>query len=426
MALPKIIKLNGGATLLYKHRKINKATAFVMNFEAGAQCDGELPGICHFAEHLSLKETKNLTLAQTRELHQKLATQMNGSTGREQINFMVCCANSKLEEGVKLLCEEVFEPGFNEKSFETEKQVVYKEIVKLLDNDSVTAYLQLMRTALPNAYYATDIVGTQESLEKITMQDMHEFASNYLTPQNLIVCVAGNISKTKAKKLVNKHVLSKIADRKLKELPKLSFDFADKSKLVVTTNNRQNAHIHLLFPMQREKAREDNYISGPANYLLNGYNGLVFKILRDELGLIYGAGAAFVNNKKFAYFAVDIQTSPDKINKCIEGVAEIFSRLKMTDDKLKEFKDRDKIIEDKKMPMGLYDSAFGMHDSYKYYGNFAKEKRYQRWLKRVNTQDVNDFIAKIREQKKVFVSIVSNLPEKDIMPINKIEELFFN
>ena len=58
--MAKAYKFDSGLTLLYEKNKINKATHISLDFDCGARCDGTIPGLAHFCEHMFFTETNKL------------------------------------------------------------------------------------------------------------------------------------------------------------------------------------------------------------------------------------------------------------------------------------------------------------------------------------------------------------------------------
>ncbi|MCL2622007.1 MAG: insulinase family protein [Firmicutes bacterium] len=372
MALPKIIKLKGGATLLYKKRTINHSTGISIYFTAGSRYDGDLPGICHFVEHMLINETKDLTIEQVREKHKQLVSGMNGSTRHRGIDFRIWCADSNFEEGLKLLTSQVFEPGLSQTAVDKEREVVLKEMVRWFDNERAVCALELDKISLPNSEFTQLVIGTEEAVKKVTSNDVLEFSKSNFVLNNLIVSVAGRMSKGKVKKLVNKYIINKIIDRTNtpREL-NFNYDFASKSAIAVTNMaDRKNATMQIMLPMQLPKDRKTDWILWAISYLLNGLGGIAMNVLREERALVYSCDASIFNDLDFAYFTLSVDTSPKSVNEIFSAANEILKRLKMTEEKLKEWKERRKILEDKEMPSYLIDNAFNMVYTFRQYGNF--------------------------------------------------------
>ena len=55
-----------------------------------------------------------------------------------------------------------------------------------------------------------DIIGTLESIRKITPQLVKQFMNTYYTPENIIISVSGKISFPKIKKYMNQYFLQNV------------------------------------------------------------------------------------------------------------------------------------------------------------------------------------------------------------------------
>lgn len=426
MHSPKVKKQKNGATVLYQKNKLNKATAILIFFKVGSQYDGQKLGICHFVEHLLLNETKTKSNATVRAEHKKLSSDMNGSTWFDYIDFSLYTANDNFEPALKLLGEQIFDPGISQKTFETEREVVYKEIKMRDANDFYQAHIAAIKAMRPKSCFATNpVLGNIQTLSKLTPDDVFDFAKNNLVLPNLIVSVVGALKYCKAKKLVNKYIFDKINDR-TKMPKKLNTDYsaAEKSTVEHKKTDRENTHVHFVFPLDCNNDINTFFQARACRYLLEDLGGILLNILREEHGLVYSAWPDFnINDEK--YFAIMIQTNAENVNKLFPIMQKVFSKLNMDEVMLKQYKDNYKIKKDKKNYDGHPNKASTHAQQYVKHGKIFSERDYDKALAALTVDDVNAFIKKIREQKKVFVSIVGNIAKKDIMPISEIEKYIF-
>ena len=59
--MAKYYQFDSGLVLLYEKNNINKETNINIDFDCGARCDGKLPGLSHFVEHMFFSGTDKLS-----------------------------------------------------------------------------------------------------------------------------------------------------------------------------------------------------------------------------------------------------------------------------------------------------------------------------------------------------------------------------
>ena len=59
--MEKVYKFNSGLILYYTNNKINNATSIEISFDCGSRCDGDIPGLSHFCEHMFFTGTDKMS-----------------------------------------------------------------------------------------------------------------------------------------------------------------------------------------------------------------------------------------------------------------------------------------------------------------------------------------------------------------------------
>ncbi|MBL4885587.1 MAG: insulinase family protein, partial [Planctomycetaceae bacterium] len=96
-------------------------------------------------------------------------------------------------------------PSLRDDDFNMEKQVILEEIGMYDDLPTFTAYEKLMQTHFAGHPLSNSILGTVESIKKLTAEQMREYHQTHYLAGNITLAIAGNIEWSTVVDLANKH-----------------------------------------------------------------------------------------------------------------------------------------------------------------------------------------------------------------------------
>jgi len=191
-------KLSNGLTVMVVSRPgfTRKLAYFVTDFGAvhtDFELDGQeihVPaGIAHFLEH------KMFDLPGERDVSAELAALgagTNAFTSYDMTAYYISCTEN-FEPALKLLLEFVSTPYFTEESVQKEIGIIDQEIGMHLDNPDSGVFENLALGLYENHPIRVPILGSSESIRKITPQLLHDCHRAFYTPGNMILCVVGDV-----------------------------------------------------------------------------------------------------------------------------------------------------------------------------------------------------------------------------------------
>lgn len=106
--------------------------------------------------------------------------------------------------------------------FHTELETVYEEFNMGQDNDNRNAYYKLLENLFPTHPYGQQTtIGKAEHLKNPSMVNIHNYWNTYYVPNNMAICLSGDLEFDKTIKLIDQTFGSfKTGDVPKKELPK--------------------------------------------------------------------------------------------------------------------------------------------------------------------------------------------------------------
>ncbi|WP_010093350.1 M16 family metallopeptidase [Ornithinibacillus scapharcae] len=150
-------------------------------------------GISHFLEHMFFKGTETRSSVDIAEAFDSIGGQVNAFTSKEYTCFYAKVLDTHKDYALEILADMFFNSSFDPDEMEREKKVVYEEIKMYEDTPDDIVHDLLAKAAYGNHPLGYPILGTEELLNKFTPQTLREYISNYYTPENVVISIAGNV-----------------------------------------------------------------------------------------------------------------------------------------------------------------------------------------------------------------------------------------
>ncbi len=150
-------------------------------------------GIFHLIEHMIFKGTENRSATQIAKDLDIMGGFSNAFTGKEQTCFHARVLDKHLQSLIHLLSDIFINSIFAEKDLELEKAVVLQEICMM--EDTPDDYVNVL---FDQGFWEGDplgrpILGTKETVSRITKKEILDYASQFYSPNRVIIAAAGNV-----------------------------------------------------------------------------------------------------------------------------------------------------------------------------------------------------------------------------------------
>ena len=317
--------LKNNLTVIFERLNHLKSVSFGVWVGSGARNETRSnSGISHFIEHMVFKGTKNRTAKDIACEIDRIGGEINAFTGKDCTCFYTKTLYSDLETAVDILSDMLLNPVFNPVHMETEKKVVAEEISMYEDDPEELVHDLLTEEMWNGVPLGYPILGTVESLESITRDDLLEYMSSFYVPDNCVISVVGNFEEEQLIEVINKY-----------------FGAWTPLEYCSLTNERPIFRAHFLF---RKKETEQTHLcigfrgislSDERMYALlvlnniigGGMSSRLFQNIREELGLVYSIYSFPTSFRDCGMFTIYAATSPDKANNVIECIGTEINNL---------------------------------------------------------------------------------------------------
>ncbi len=298
-------------------------------FNVGSQNETKKQeGYSHFIEHLIFKSSKNYS---TTEIMDKLSfygADFNAYTSRMVTRYIFKCLKENFEPCFEIYSDMLINPKFDEDEVNKERNVVIEEMKKCDDDPVEVLYRTIMNNYYNGHSYAHDELGTEDIISSVTTQKLAEYKNKHYTANNCIITIAGNIEFEELDKIVQKYFVSQIqgeGEPCFVDIKDLEINVKNKYDIVVRDDNQVNVCVHIksVSALSNYKYVADLYTS----ILGNSQNSRLYKIIREELGLVYSVYAFSDSAPMTGGIFIMFATRPKNVKKAISEIKRIICEL---------------------------------------------------------------------------------------------------
>ena len=145
-------------------------------------------GIAHFLEHklFERENSEDIMAAFT-----KLGADSNAFTSFTNTSYLFSTSDN-VAECLALLDELVTSFNITEESVEREKDIIQKEREMYQDDPDSCLFFKTLANLYPATPLASDIVGTEDSIEDISLEELRDNFDEFYTPVNSQIFLVGN------------------------------------------------------------------------------------------------------------------------------------------------------------------------------------------------------------------------------------------
>ena len=179
-------------------------------------------GIAHFLEHQLFNQEDGTDVM---SFYSERGTDVNANTSKLKTTYLFAGPDF-FEENLKYLLNYVESPYFTEESVEKEKGIIEQEIKMYQDKPYTRLFEGITYNLFHNYPAKYPIIGTVESINKITKDDLYTCYNTFYHPSNMFVVITGNVDPGKTLEIIKKHEDSRKTE-KVKPINLKTYDEPD-------------------------------------------------------------------------------------------------------------------------------------------------------------------------------------------------------
>ncbi len=142
----------------------------------------------------------------------------------------------KFWDNLEALFRCVNEPYFTDENVLKEKGIITQELMDLLSDPTALAYFRTKYNAFHNNLYKYPVIGTKESIESITKEDLYNVYNAFYAPSNMHLVVTGNVEPQKVIAFAEKYYQDKPFNKKGEKVTELEPKTVCQRKDIINKN----------------------------------------------------------------------------------------------------------------------------------------------------------------------------------------------
>ena len=311
-------------------REIPSVRSVAIGIMVGAGCVNESPdesGISHYIEHMLFKGTERRSAFDIVEETDMLGANMNAFTSKLGTCYYTLSLDGDAEKCMDILTDMFFNSTFDEKEMEKEKGVVLEEIAMNEDTPDDVCIERAASASLGLHPLAKTILGTKESLTKMTREDLFAYVKERYVACNTVVSVAGDLDFDAVQKAVEKYFASNFEQKEFAEKEILPCPLSEET--IVVDKKIEQVHIVEAYEgVDMFDDRECQAIALLTEIFCSSMSSRLFQTIREKLGLCYSIYGypSFLKTTKGRFY-ICTSTNAASVSLAVEKIDEEINLL---------------------------------------------------------------------------------------------------
>jgi predicted Zn-dependent peptidase len=279
----KLTTLPSGLRIATRHMPGVETAAVGLYAEAGSRHEpARLNGIAHLYEHMVFKGAGGRSAREISEAIEDVGGDLNACTDRDGTNFTATVLAEHVPLAVELISDMILHPLFDAADLEREKDVVLQELGEARDTPNDIIFDDLWTAAFADQPLGRPVLGDEESIEAIALQDLHDWRRTRFRAGSLALVAAGK---------VDHDALVALAEQRFADLPMGELDAPEAAAFTggakVGRSKADQAHLALAFAAPAQ--RDADYFAARffSDIVGGGMSSRLFQQVREDRGLAY-------------------------------------------------------------------------------------------------------------------------------------------
>ncbi|MGQ3889902.1 M16 family metallopeptidase [Legionella sp. CNM-1927-20] len=278
-------------------------------FAAGSAYDGPYFGLSALTTELLDQGAGNYDATQLAEKIADTGAQYNAETTRDMVvlQFKTLTKEDALTPAIDALAAIINKPLFRQEAFNREKSQQLIAIAQRQESPNEVANIAFFNKLYGNHPYAHPILGTEQTVKAINLNQVRDFYKRYFTSQNATIVLVGAIDSAQAHKLAEQLTAGLRQGSPAPIIPKAAPLPAEEK---VTINYPSSQTILRLGQTGIDHANPNYFPLMVGNYILGG-GVLVSRLaneVREKRGLTYGVVSQFIPMPGIGPFIINLST----------------------------------------------------------------------------------------------------------------------
>ncbi|MFZ2490222.1 MAG: pitrilysin family protein, partial [Thermoanaerobaculia bacterium] len=282
-------------------------------------------GASHFLEHLVFKGTATRNTAEIAQVIDILGGDVDAFTGKEYTSFYAHVLDEQLTTALDLLTEIVTAPRYSNEDVEMERSVILEEIKMVEDTPDDLVHEMFVTAFWPDHPLGRPILGIEETIQRLTRQQILDHYEETFHPANIIFAASGNFDERTVLDFLEARF--PVTDR---PCVRRGWNAPTPTQHLLFKSKRELEQVHLClgtrgFPQQAE----ERYAAALYNSIFGGgMSSRLFQRIREKEGLVYNVASSHNGYLNGGYMAVYAACVAKNLPRVIDSTLEEMKKIR--------------------------------------------------------------------------------------------------
>ncbi|MCE1246315.1 MAG: insulinase family protein [Firmicutes bacterium] len=306
-------------------------TSIMVSFKDGVAYEPEnLWGISHFVEHILFRGTVNIpSLYEISDRLESMGGRISAYSTRDMTAFWVKILPGFEEEALYVLQELIANPGLKEEFIAREKEIIYQERQRELNNPTALGSNLIESLLLEPDPISRHPVGENSFIAEITPKTISNYMAETYHLDNIHISAAGNVTP-KMGELTEKFLRAFKNGKKPERAEwKLNPPYDPENEIFILPGHHKT-QVHLSVGWKFEKENEEELFAWRVlgSLLGSGYTSLFNAELRERQNITYVCTTGTNFYWKQGIFKLNLSLDIKNLEKALVKIEEVIDNIK--------------------------------------------------------------------------------------------------
>ena len=287
-------------------------------FDAGSARDDGISGLSTLTNGLLAEGAAGRSAKQIAEAFESVGAQIEYGASKDTsfVGVRSLTESQYLTPAIEGLKQVLTQPDFPQKAFQRELNRMKVAVKARQQSPSALAGEAFNKAVFGEHPYAYPSAGTDESLERLTLEDVQRFYKQYYVAANATVVVVGDVERWQAEEIVKSVVSPLSTGERASALPEVK-PLTEAKNIVIDFPSTQT---HIFVGQPGVKRGDKDYFSlYVANHPFggSGFTSRLVDVIREDNGLAYSVYSYFSPMREKGVFAMGMQTKTEQTEQAL-------------------------------------------------------------------------------------------------------------
>jgi Predicted Zn-dependent peptidases len=270
--------------------------------------------------------TKNRTGGEIDEELEYFAGDISVSVNMESGSATLSVLKKDIADGLDIFSDIIMNPVFDEKKLETARNLKIEDLRRVYDEPQKMAFREFKRLIYRGN--ERERLSSIKSVEKITRGDLIRFQQRFFHPENMMMAVAGDITRDEAISKINRYFGAwNRTGEEIKEIPCPEMNNDGTINYIYKEAPQSIIIMGCLAP---DKKSPDFYPFTVLDFILGsgGFRSRIMREVRNNAGLAYSAGSFYNGRSDYGVFGAYAFTKSSSTAEVLSLITSIIDNVR--------------------------------------------------------------------------------------------------